>query len=150
MINREGDKVINTINNYRLETPIYNGNIGTIKSIGYNEELESRVITIDFIGIGNVDVPEEAWNGIELGYAITVHKFEGSQSKNIIFGLDFSSYSLLTRELIYTGITRAQKKCYLICQTGALRYATAQQSVSNKQTHLQDCLYEVAHPKLIF
>lgn len=147
---REGDKVINTINNYRLETPIYNGNIGTIKSIGYNEELESRVITIDFIGIGNVDVPEEAWNGIELGYAITVHKFEGSQSKNIIFGLDFSSYSLLTRELIYTGITRAQKKCYLICQTGALRYATAQQSVSNKQTHLQDCLYEVAHPKLIF
>lgn len=147
---REGDKVINTINNYRLETPIYNGNIGTIKSIGYNEELESRVITIDFIGIGNVDVPEDAWNGIELGYAITVHKYQGSQSKYVIFGLDFSSYTLLTRELVYTGITRAQKKCYLICQTGALRYATAQQVVSTKQTHLQNCLYEVAHPKLIF
>lgn len=147
---REGDKVINTINNYRLETPIYNGNIGTIKSIWYSEEADSRIMTIDFIGIGNVDVPEEAWNGIELGYAITVHKFEGSQSKNIIFGLDFSSYALLTRELVYTGITRAQNKCFLICQTGALRYATAQQSVSTKQTHLQDCLYEVAHPKLIF
>ena len=147
---REGDKVINTINNYRLETPIYNGNIGIVKSIWYSEEADSRIMTIDFIGIGNVDVPEEAWNGIELGYAITVHKFEGSQSKNIIFGLDFSSYSLLTRELIYTGITRAQKKCYLICQTGALRYATAQQSVSTKQTHLQDCLYKVVHPKLIF
>ena len=147
---REGDKVINTINNYRLRTPIYNGNIGTIKSIGYNEELDSRIITIDFIGIGNVDVPEDAWNGIELGYAITVHKYQGSQSKYVIFGLDFSSYTLLTRELVYTGITRAQKKCYLICQTGALRYATAQQSVSTKQTHLQNCLYEVAHPKLIF
>ena len=147
---REGDKVINTVNNYRLQTPIYNGNIGTIKSIGYNEELESRVITIDFMGIGNVDVPEDAWNGIELGYAITTHKFQGSQSKYVIFGFDFSSYTLLTRELVYTGITRAQKKCYLICQTSALRYATAQQSVSTKQTHLQDCLYEVAHPKLIF
>ena len=147
---REGDKVINTINNYRLKTPIYNGNIGTIKSISYNEELDSRIITIDFIGIGNVDVPEDAWNGIELGYAITVHKYQGSQSKYVIFGLDFSSYALLTRELVYTGITRAQKKCYLVCQTGALRFATAQQSVSNKQTHLQDCLYEVAHPKLIF
>lgn len=147
---REGDKVINTINNYRLKTPIYNGNIGTIKSISYNEELDSRIITIDFIGIGNVDIPEDAWNGIELGYAITVHKYQGSQSKYVIFGLDFSSYALLTRELIYTGITRAQKKCYLICQTGALRYATAQQAVSTKQTHLQDCLYEVAHPKLIF
>lgn len=147
---REGDKVINTINNYRLRTPIYNGNIGIIKSIGYNEELESRVITIDFMGIGNVDVPEDAWNGIELGYAISSHKSQGSEWDYVIFGLDFSSYALLTRELVYTSITRAKKKCYLICQTGALRYATAQQSVSNKQTHLQDCLYEIAHPKLIF
>ena len=147
---REGDKVINTSNNYRLSTPIYNGNIGVVKSIWYNEEIDSRIMTIDFIGIGNVDIPEDYWIGIELGYAITVHKYQGSQSKNVIFGLDFTAYSLLTRELVYTGITRAQKKCYLICQTGALRYATAQQSVSNKQTHLQDCLYEVAHPKLIF
>ena len=147
---REGDKVINTINNYRLPTPIYNGNIGIVKSIWYNEEVDSRIMTIDFIGIGNVDVPEDCWLGIELGYAITVHKYQGSQSKNVIFGLDFTAYSLLTRELVYTGITRAQKKCYLICQTGALRFATAQQSVSNKQTHLQNCLYEVAHPKLIF
>ena len=147
---REGDKVINTSNNYRLSTPIYNGNIGVVKSIWYNEEIDSRIMTIDFIGIGNVDIPEDYWIGIELGYAISVHKYQGSQSKNVIFGLDFTAYSLLTRELVYTGITRAQKKCYLICQTGALRYATAQQSVSNKQTHLQDCLYEVAHPKLIF
>lgn len=147
---REGDKVINTSNNYRLSTPIYNGNIGIVKSIWYSEEADSRIMTIDFIGIGNVDVPEDYWLGIELGYAITVHKYQGSQSKNVIFGLDFTAYSLLTRELVYTGITRAQKKCYLICQTGALRFATAQQSVSNKQTHLQDCLYEVAHPKLIF
>ena len=147
---REGDKVINVINNYKLKTPIYNGNIGTIKSISYSEELDSRIITVDFVGIGNVDVPEDCWLGIELGYAITVHKYQGSQSKYIIFGLDFSSYALLTRELIYTGITRAQKKCYLVCQTGALRYATMQQSISKKQTHLQDCLYEIAHPKLIF
>ena len=147
---REGDKVINVINNYKLKTPIYNGNIGTIKSISYSEELDSRIITVNFVGIGNVDVPEDCWLGIELGYAITVHKYQGSQSKYIIFGLDFSSYALLTRELVYTGITRAQKKCYLVCQTGALRYATMQQSISKKQTHLQDCLYEITHPKLIF
>ncbi len=147
---REGDKVINTINNYRLLTPIYNGNIGVVKSIWYSEEADSRIMTIDFIGIGNVDVPEDCWIGIELGYAITVHKYQGSQSRNVIFGLDFTAYSLLTRELVYTGITRAQKKCYLVCQTGALRFATAQQSVSNKQTHLQNCLYEITHPKLIF
>lgn len=147
---REGDKVINVTNNYRLNPPIYNGNIGIIKSMKYDEDLDTNVMTIDFIGIGNVDVPEEYWDGIELGYAITVHKYQGSQSKHIIFGLDFSAYSLLSRELVYTGITRAQKKCYLVCQTSALRYATSQQSISTKQTHLQDCLYDVAHPKLIF
>jgi exodeoxyribonuclease V alpha subunit len=105
---------------------------------------------INFKGIGDVEVPEDYWNDIDLGYAMTVHKNQGSESNNVIFGLDFSSYALLTRELIYTGITRAKKKCILICQTGALRYATAQQAVSTKQTHLMDCLYEVAHPKLIF
>lgn len=147
---REGDKVINIKNNYKLDTPIYNGNIGVVKEIKYSEELDSQVMIIDFKGIGRVEIPEEYWNSIELGYAMTIHKNQGSESNNVIFGLDFSSYSLLTRELIYTGITRAKKRCYLICQTGALRYGTAQQSVSTKQTHLQDCLYEVAHPKLIF
>ena len=147
---REGDKVINVRNNYRLNIPVYNGNIGIIKKITYSEEHDSQILIINFKGIGNVEVPEDYWGDIELGYAITVHKYQGSQSKYVIFGLDFSAYSLLTRELVYTGITRAEKKCYLICQTGALRYATAQQSVSTKQTHLGDCLYEVAHPVLIF
>ena len=107
-------------------------------------------MTIDFKGIGIVHVREEDWNSIELGYAITAHKSQGSQWNNIIFGLDFSAYALLTRELIYTVITRAQKKCELVAQTGALRMAISKEGVSKKQTHLQQCLYEIAHPKLIF
>lgn len=146
---RVGDKVINTVNNYYIETPIYNGNIGVIKYMGYDDDGE-EIMTVDFLGIGDVNIPREYWSNIELGYAITVHKYQGSQSDNIIFAIDFTAYSLLTRELIYTGITRAKKKCYLIAQTGALRYATAQRSISNKQTHLKQCLYDVAHPKLIF
>ena len=73
-----------------------------------------------------------------------------TQANHIIFGIDFTSYSLLTREMIYTGITRAKKKCNLIAQTGALRMAISKEGVSKKQTHLQQCLYDVAHPKLIF
>ncbi len=146
---REGDKVINTVNNYKLEPPIFNGNIGVLKSLGYND-LGDKVMTVDFLGIGNVEIPEDCWNNIELAYAITVHKFQGSQADNVIFGIDFGAYALLSRELLYTGITRAKKACYLIAQTGALRYATVQQAISNKQTHLQQCLYDVAHPRLIF
>ena len=147
---REGDKVMNVVNNYKTSPPIYNGNIGIIRSIYYDEILDEEIMLIDFKGIGEVKVPREAWNNIELGYAITVHKSQGDQANHVIFGIDFTSYSLLSREMIYTGITRAKKKCDLIAQTGALRMAISKEGVSKKQTHLQQCLYDVAHPKLIF
>lgn len=148
---REGDKIINTVNNYKTEPAIFNGNIGIIKGFSFIEGEDSafiEVMKIDFVGIGRVMVPKEYWGNLDLGYAITVHKYQGSESDNIIFNLDFASYSLLTRQLIYTGITRAKKKCYLIAQTNALRYGIAQEAVSRKQTHLQECLYEVTHPKM--
>lgn len=147
---REGDKIINVANNYKTEPPIYNGNIGIIDSIKYDEENDEEVMIINFNEIGEVIVPKTSWRSIELGYAITCHKSQGSQFKNVILGLDFTSYSLLNRELVYTGITRAKKKCNLIAQTGALRMAINKESVSKKQTHLQQCLYDVTHPKLIF
>ena len=53
-------------------------------------------------------------------------------------------------KMIYTGITRARKKCTLIAQTGALRMAINKAGVNIKQTHLQQCLYDITHPKLIF
>ena len=105
---------------------------------------------ISFLGIGEVYVESQQVNSIELGYAITTHKSQGSQFDHVIFGIDFSSYSLLTRELLYTGITRAKRKCDLIAQTGALRMAISKEGVNKKQTHLQDCLVDIAHPKLVF
>lgn len=150
---RVGDKVINTVNNYRVEPTVYNGNIGIIKDITIEEDEDGEIVDvmiIDFVGIGRVSIPKDYWNQLDLAYAITAHKFQGSQADNVIFNFDFASYSLLTRQLIYTGITRAKKKCYLVCQTSALRYGVAQEAISHKQTHLQDALYEIAHPKLVF
>ena len=143
---REGDKVINVKNSYTTDPPIFNGNLGVIKEINNQEEY----MIIDFIGIGEVTIEKKLYSNIELGYAITVHKAQGSQWNKVIFGIDFSSYALLTRELIYTGITRAKKDCVLITQTNALRFATGKESVSTKTTHLQQCLYDICHPKLIF
>ena len=146
-----------TISQLRLETFL-----SDIKNIILDDDgdiIELYKIKDNYFIDSVVNIDEKQENTYCLNMPIT-HKFvqngicgwncQGSQFGNVIFGFDFSSYTLLTRELVYTGITRAQKKCYLICQTGALRYATAQQVVSTKQTHLQDCLYEVAHPKLIF
>jgi len=147
---REGDKVMNVVNNYKTSPPIYNGNIGIIRGFDYDYDEDEEIMLIDFKGIGEVSVPKKAWNNIELGYAITVHKSQGDQANHIIFGIDFTSYALLTREMIYTGITRAKKKCNLIAQTGALRMAISKEGVSKKQTHLQQCLHDVVHPVLIF
>lgn len=143
---REGDKIINTVNNYKLSPVIYNGNIGKIRYIDKN----NGEIVADFVGIGEVTIPKDDWEGLELGYCITTHKAQGSQWENVIVGIDFSGYSLLTREWCYTAITRAQKSCHLIAQTNALRYATANEGVSKKQTHLREILHELAHPKLVF
>lgn len=145
---REGDKIINNSNNYNLEPVIYNGNIGIIKKIDLEDD--DPYMIAEFLNIGTVIIPKEFWHNLELGYAITVHKYQGSQSRHIIFGMDFSSYSLLTRELVYTAITRAVESCDLIVQTNALRYATGNEAVSKKQTHLVNLLNEIAHPKLVF
>ena len=147
---RIGDKVVNKKNNYKTDPNIYNGNVGIVLDIYYDDEYEENVMLIDFDGIGEVKVPEEYWKGIELAYAMTVHSIQGSEADYIIFGLDFNAFTLLSKELVYTGITRAKKKCYLICETGALRYATGKSSVRVKQTHLQQCLHDIAHPVIVF
>lgn len=144
---RVGDKVINMKNNYKtvlnyesdyegdvVETPIFNGNIGIIKSI----DLDCMII--DFNCLGEIVVPKDHWRYIELGYAITLHKMQGSEAKIVIIGLDYSAYLLLTKEWVYTAMTRAKKYCVLCAENKALRYAISHNGVSNKKTHLKDIL----------
>ncbi len=147
---RVGDKVINTVNNYKVQPNIFNGNIGVVLKIWYDFDLDVNIMKVNFDGIGEVDIQEKYWKGLELAYAITVHKSQGSQADTVIFAIDFNAYSLLSKELVYTGITRAKEKCFLIAQTGALRTATGKSSVVDKQTHLKEQLHKLAHPKIIF
>ena len=149
LILRVGDKVINRVNNYRTTPPIYNGNIGILRRFDINDDGDD-VMIVDFIGIGEVELVKEYWSNIDLAYALTCHSVQGSQFKDVIIGLDADSYSLLTKELVYTAITRGMKKTQLYAQTKALRMAIGRHGVSNKQTHLQDCLYNIDHPRVIF
>ena len=152
---RVGDKVINTQNNYSdcylahacddndepSSVPVYNGYIGIIKNIN------TACMIVDFIGIGDVIVPRDLYSNIELAYAITVHKFQGAQTETVIIAIDFSAFSLLSKELVYTAITRAQNKCILVAQNSALRFAVDTEKTSAKQTHLKNLLIEAVSPK---
>ena len=59
---RVGDKVINTVNNYKVDPTVYNGNIGIIKDITIEENEDGEIVDvmiIDFVGIGRVSIPKK-------------------------------------------------------------------------------------------
>lgn len=142
---RAGDKVINTKNNYKCinsegdTTPVFNGNMGIVKEIEKN-----GMCTIDFIDIGEVIFTKSDCKNLELGYACTVHKLQGSGFCSTIVGLDNSSYIMNNSELLYTAITRAKKYCVLIANNYAVVKSIQTKEVKTKQTFLKDMLLENA------
>ena len=117
MTYREGDKVMQTKNNYDIAWQkngvegfgVYNGDIGIIRKI----DLIAQSMTIDFDGrMANYDfsMTEE----LELAYAITVHKSQGSEYPIVVIPLYRYTPKLLTRNLFYTAITRAQQMVILV------------------------------------
>lgn len=148
---REGDKIINVQNDYyaknKFTAGIFNGNIGVVKNI----DIDANTIAVDFQDIpGIMILPKKNWKDLELGYAITCHKAQGSQCKKVIVGLDFGSFIQLSREWVYTAMTRAIDKCYMVAQNNALRYAVSKNSISVKRTHLVKLLTYKAANKFSF
>lgn len=131
-----GDRIIVNKNNYHAtslegtEIAIFNGNIGHIVDIGPD------YMVLDFPEQGMVILPRDDWWNINLAYAITCHKLQGSQSAYCIVGVDYTSFILLTREWLYTALTRAKKHCTLVGQPKAINQATRTSSIRQKQTWL--------------
>ncbi len=158
---RVGDKVMNVKNNYQTilksakdedifcesedyipTTPIYNGDMGIIK------EVTDYDMIINFNRTGDIIVPKEHWKYIELGYACTCHKYQGSESKIVIVGLDYGSFLMLTKEWVYTALTRAKTYCVLCAENKALQYAISHNGVSNKKSHLKGILQNYSALKM--
>lgn len=135
-----GDKVINTKNNYKTvdslgnETPIFNGNIGIIKNI-YSDKMIVR-----FTGVGDICIDRSDIDQIELAYFITVHKSQGSEADTVIVAMDYSAYTMLSNELLYTAITRAKSYCVLVGENSAIRKAINTFSTTTKNTYLKELL----------
>ena len=132
----KGDKVIN-LKNARprpnqaiVSAPIYNGNMGEVIEVGFD------YLKVDFYNIGEVYIYKSHLENIALGYAITVHKSQGSTIPYTISAIDFSHFSMLTRQLVYTTMTRAKKKCVMIFETNALIKAINTNKIIQKDTFL--------------
>lgn len=136
-----GDKVMNVKNNYNTTdevgspVPIMNGNQGIIKKI-----IDNEILIVEFERLGEVVIPKECLSDIELAYACTTHKLQGSGIKYVICGLDSSHYVMLNKEMLYTMMTRAKKYCVIVGENSAIRQACANSGVKNKKTFLCDLL----------
>lgn len=136
-----GDKVMNVKNNYNTTdevgspVPIMNGNQGIIKKI-----IDNEMLIVEFERLGEVVIPKECLSDIELAYACTTHKLQGSGIKYVICGLDSSHYVMLNKEMLYTMMTRAKKYCVIVGENSAIRQACANSGVKNKKTFLCDLL----------
>jgi exodeoxyribonuclease V alpha subunit len=144
---REGDKVINIRNNYQavdemgMECPVFNGNIGIIEKFDIDEEGD-KFMLINFEGIGRVRIYEDQYHSIELAYAITVHKSQGSSSKIVIIAMPFH-YLLNNRQMLYTAITRTREHCVVIATKKTIVSAIKKDDVSNKRTFLAEYLRDL-------
>jgi exodeoxyribonuclease V alpha subunit len=141
---RVGDKIMQTVND--SEKGIYNGDLGIItdivkeKSTNKNgKEVEVDTIYSDFQGT-KVKHTRDEWNELELGYSISIHKSQGSQAPIVIIPISKSHYNMLVRNLIYTGMTRAEKKLVLIGQQSAMAIAISNNKIIHRNTFLADRL----------
>ncbi|WP_299847998.1 AAA family ATPase [uncultured Metabacillus sp.] len=143
---RTGDKIIQCGNNYdageKGEFSIFNGTLGMIEKIDFNKKDESKnVVWIKFDNIDElIPYSRDLLDSIELAYAITVHRSQGSTIKHILFAFDYASYMLLSRQFVYTGITRASKGCVVVCENAALHHAIKTDHSGVRRTFLYDML----------
>ena len=131
---RVNDKVILTRNN--LECGYYNGDIGIIKYI--NDD--SLVITIKD---EDIELKRENFDDVSLAYAITVHRSQGSEFKNVIISLPKEPRSMLVRNLFYTAVTRAKKQVHIFSEginDGAIKTAILTDKTDERNTKLSSLI----------
>lgn len=124
-----GDKVIQTVNDYDKES--FNGDIGRVVSI--DTEAETLAVSFDGREVG-YDFGE--LDELALAYAITVHKSQGSEYPAVVIPVTTQHYTMLERNLLYTGVTRGRRLVVLIGQTKALSIAVRQQRSQHRVTGL--------------
>ena len=130
---RVGDRVIQQVNDYNRE--VFNGDLGTVAAIDTEEQevtvqFEGRFVTYDYADI----------NELALAFAVTIHKAQGSEYPVVIMPVFMQHYLMLSRNLIYTGLTRAKRLAIVVGTTKAIGLAVRQVKDQQRYTYLQERL----------
>ncbi|MBQ8492277.1 MAG: ATP-dependent RecD-like DNA helicase [Acidaminococcaceae bacterium] len=134
---RLGDKVMQIRNNY--EKDVYNGDIGQIVNI---KEKEVTVWYPDRQDDEYVCYSESEYDELQLAYAMSVHKSQGSEYSQIVLALMPGHYIMLQRNLLYTAVTRAREKVVLVGTRAALYTAVSNDRTKRRYSLLKERLQE--------
>lgn len=150
---REGDKVMQIKNNYQITWEvlskygipidkgmgIFNGDTGIIKEI--NEAAQS--LTVEYDEHRQVEYPFVQLDEIELAYAITIHKSQGSEYPAVILPLLSGPKMLFNRNLLYTGVTRARKCVTILGSSKVVQEMIDNEKQNRRYTSLGDRIREI-------
>ena len=123
------DKVILNKNNYG--EGYFNGDLGTITTIESNR---IEITTDDKV----IELTQRNYEDMQLAYATTIHKAQGSEFPNCIIVLPNRGGNMLNRNLLYTAVSRAKKKVYIINQDNVLEKAISNIKAYKRNTRLKE------------
>jgi len=126
---RLGDKIMQTRNDYEREA--FNGDIGIVTAV----DLEGRKLTVRF-DQRDVEYDDPSLASLTLAYATSIHKSQGSEYPAVVIPLLTSHFVMLSRNLVYTAVTRAKKLCVLAADPRAIRLALAETRREERMTRL--------------
>jgi len=144
---KEGDKVIHLNNNYQLKWTkesgesgegVFNGDIGTIVDV----DIKAMKLTIRFEDERLVVYSPGDFDQLALAYAITVHKSQGSEFDAVIVAITPGSNKILTRNLLYTAITRAKRLVVLIGDRTTLANMVNNNYTARRYTYLKEFILD--------
>ncbi len=130
---RVGDKVLQLKNDYDRE--VYNGDVGFVESAS----AEQRRLTVRFDG-REVEYHDADLDMLVLAYATSIHKSQGSEYPAVVIPLLTSHFVMLSRNLVYTAVTRGKRLCVLVADPRAIKLALAETRREERVTRLAERL----------
>lgn len=138
IIFREYDKVLQLVND--PDNNVYNGDIGYIEEIIISKEKKIvNQININYDGTIVNYTPDKFIN-FRHGYAISIHKAQGSEFDMVIMPITNSFKRMLNNKLIYTGVTRAKKSLVVVGDSSSFIYGINNDYIDNRKTYLKDLI----------
>lgn len=134
---RVGDRIMQVKNDY--DKGIFNGDLGVITAKMDESDEEKTLLTAEFDGV-TINMTRSDLQNIELAYACTIHKSQGSEYPVVVIPMHESQYIMLRRNLLYTGITRAKRQCIIVGTRKAISIACATEDTRKRYTKLKDRL----------